>query len=71
MVTIDKCEVKNIKAFLYIMDENRRIGIPSNGYVQCCVNGYRDFGFDESYLIKALMYSQRNSDRSEYNGTGK
>lgn len=70
MVTIDKCEVKNIKAFVYIMDEKRSIGIPSNGYVQCCVNGYRDFGFDESYLIKALMYSQRLKDRSEYNGTG-
>ena len=53
------------------MDESRNIGIPTNGYVQVCLNGYRDFGFDEGHLIKAITHSQRLKDRSEYNGTGK
>ena len=65
MVTLDTCEVKDINAFVYIMDESRSVGIPSYGYMKVCTDGYRDFGFDESHLIKALMYSQRLKDRSE------
>lgn len=50
------------KAFVYIMHEERPLGLPSGTYVQTCLEGYRNFGFDESVLIAAL----RSSGRVEY-----
>ncbi len=53
-----KTEVR--KAFVYIMHENRPIGLPSCNYVRTCLEGYRSFGFDERILLKALDNSRRN-----------
>ena len=50
---------KKIKAFVYIMHEDRPLGIPSNLYVRTCAQGYLDFGFDLKYLRLALDYSKR------------
>ena len=33
---------KIINAFVYIMNEERKLGIPSYAYVRTCVQGYRD-----------------------------
>lgn len=44
-------------AFVYIMHENRPIGIPSMSYVNTCREGYRNFGMDEAILEEALEYS--------------
>lgn len=46
------------KAFVYIMDERRSRGIPSELYMRICREGYADFGFDEGYLQKALEESR-------------
>lgn len=43
--------------FVYIMHDDRPIGIPSGLYVKTCMQGYRDFGFDEQYLKKAYEVS--------------
>ncbi|MDD6991747.1 MAG: gamma-glutamylcyclotransferase [Oscillospiraceae bacterium] len=53
-----KTEVRT--AFVYIMHENRPIGLPSGSYVRTCLEGYRYFGFDESILLRALDNSRRN-----------
>ena len=45
------------KAFIYIMHEERKIGIPSKAYVQTCLEGYRNFGFDIKHLEDALRIS--------------
>lgn len=40
-------------AFVYIMHEERPFGVPSAGYVSCCIKGYEDFGFDLAPLLDA------------------
>ncbi len=46
-------------AFVYIMHEDRPLGLPSGSYVRTCLDGYRNFGFDESVLLAALENSRR------------
>ena len=40
-------------AFVYIMHEDRPIGITSDYYMRTCLKGYDTFGFDESVLLNA------------------
>ena len=47
------------KAFVYIMHEDRPLGLPSGSYVRTCLEGYRKFGFDESVLLSALENSRK------------
>lgn len=49
---------RKIKAFVYIMHENRPLGIPSSHYVRTCVQGYRDLGFDLKHLRLAFDLSE-------------
>lgn len=46
-------------AFVYIMHEERPLGIPSWHYVETCISGYHSFGFDESLLMEAIRKSRR------------
>lgn len=46
-------------AFVYIMHEERLLGLPSGSYVRTCLEGYRNFGFDESVLLSALENSRK------------
>ena len=46
-------------AFVYIMHEERPLGLPSGSYVRTCLDGYRDFRFDESILLAALENSRK------------
>ena len=52
-----KLNDKEINAFIYIMHEEREIGVPSDYYVDTCKTGYEDFEFDVKYLNKALKKS--------------
>lgn len=54
-----KCE-----AIIYIMHEDRELGVPSNQYVETCVEGYKDFGFDIEYLIDAFNYSKEGDKKN-------
>jgi len=45
------------KAFVYIMHENRKVGVPSNYYFDVCADGYTTFGFDFKYLEQAYKKS--------------
>lgn len=42
-----------VDAFVYIMHEDRQIGVPELWYLGTCLEGYRDFGFDRKYLLSA------------------
>ena len=44
-------------AFVYIMHEERKLGIPSTRYFTTCAQGYRDFGFDTALLMEAYNHS--------------
>lgn len=46
-------------AFIYIMHEERALGMPSSFYVNTCLEGYQAFGFDERYLYDAIKISGR------------
>ena len=54
-------KLRNRKVYVYIMHEDRPIGIPSNQYVRTCLEGYRDFGFDMEILKKAYLLSKEES----------
>ena len=56
-------EVRELDAFVYIMHEDRRIGIPSRHYVDTCLEGYRDFGLDPDVLQEAITYSEQFSEK--------
>ena len=53
--------IQNRKCNVYIMHEDRQLGSPSKFYVRTCLDGYRDFGFDEKILMKAIKNSRRMS----------
>lgn len=44
-------------AFVYIMHEERRLGLPSSSYLYGCLKGYRTFGFDPEILYDAFERS--------------
>lgn len=50
-------KVRRRRVFVYIMHEERPIGIPARAYVETCAEGYRDFGFDVDFLTEAINYS--------------
>lgn len=49
------------KAFVYIMHEDRLLGVPSASYVQTCMDGYNYFGFDKVYLKEAYTRSRKGA----------
>ena len=50
-------EVARRRCFLYIMHEDRKVGIPSKYYMDVCREGYADFGFDAKKLSEAFKAS--------------
>ena len=56
---------KTVDAMVYIMHEDRPIGVPSETYLQTCGEGYLDFNFDMETLEDALSYSKAMVGRKE------
>lgn len=51
-------KVRRRKVFVYIMHEDRPLGLPSESYMATCMEGYRRFGFDEAFLEQAYADSR-------------
>ena len=51
---------RTVTAFVYIMHEDREIGIPSNRYISTCIEGYNDFEFNLNILFDAVDRSIPN-----------
>lgn len=51
--------------FLYIMHEERVLGLPSDYYVAVCATGYEDFGFNTSPLFEAYEYTAAHMGRGK------
>ena len=49
-------KVRRRRVFVYIMHEDRPIGIPSMQYLRICAEGYDSFRFDIDYLLEAYEY---------------
>lgn len=56
-------KVRRRKAFVYIMHEDRLLGVPSNMYIRICMEGYMDFGFNYDTLWKAYEYSRQENGK--------
>ena len=54
-------KTRNRRAFVYIMYEDRPIGIPSRFYVNTCLEGYCSFHFNEKLLAEALRFSMKEA----------
>ena len=65
VIGISDRKVRKLKAFIYIMHEEREIGVPSQRYVDICLDGYEAFGFDENYLYEALNISLEETGMTE------
>lgn len=50
-------KIRRRTAFVYMMHEDRPIGIPSSSYMAICQHGYETFGFDLAVLKEAYMHS--------------
>ena len=50
---------RKIKAFAYIMHEERPAGIPTRAYLNTCKSGYEYFGFNKAFLQEAINESKR------------
>ena len=46
-----------IEGMVYIMDESRQHGLPSDRYYKVLLEAYKKFGFDEHILSDAIKYS--------------
>lgn len=57
-----KVGIKSLDCFVYIMRKDAKVGRPSKHYFDVCLEGYEDFGFDESYLYDALERSYGNEE---------
>ena len=51
-------KVRMRDAFVYIMHEERSLGVPTPSYLQTCLTGYKHFGFDPMHLFEAYAYSR-------------
>jgi hypothetical protein len=51
-------EVRQLDVFAYIMVNNRKACLPLQKYYLACLEGYRDFGFDEKPLYEAYEYTR-------------
>jgi hypothetical protein len=60
-ITDGKHKGNLVPAFIYIMHEDRKVGIPSRRYVETCMEGYDDFGFDKALLQDAVKRSWEDS----------
>lgn len=48
------------KGLIYIMNSEFGYYLPSKQYVDICMQGYEDFGFDKQLLNEAFEYSKEN-----------
>ena len=58
-------ESRMMECFAYIMNEGRPIGLPSDRYLQTCIEGYKHFGFDKRKLLRAVERMRRTLCRQK------
>lgn len=52
-------KIRTRDVFVYIMHEDRPLGLPSEYYLETCLQGYRSFGFNKKLLFQAYADSDR------------
>lgn len=54
MQRISSKQIEAIDAFVYVMYEDRAFNMPSDDYLEICLKGYIDVGFDRKSIDEAL-----------------
>lgn len=66
VTSLDGSTVRDLNCFVYLMAVDRQIGITSTVYLNTCLEGYTDFGFDTTYLMdacnRAYAYCAKSAD---------
>ena len=57
---------RTVKAFIYIMHEERKLGVPTGRYLRTCLDGYDSFGFDYDYIFTAYQKSKNSNERNDW-----
>jgi len=50
---------EKVQAMLYIMNEGRELGMPSEYYLETILEGYAEAGFDTAPIMDALEFSEQ------------
>jgi len=58
-------EGKKRKALIYIMNLDFDYHLPSQEYIDICMEGYEDFEFDKNILEQALLDTKRNISKTK------
>ena len=56
-------DLGKIRGMVYIMHEERKLGVPSIHYLEVLAKAYEKFGFDEEILGEAYDYSDREPEK--------
>ena len=62
-VKLGSGKTKQMTAFVYIMHEERKLGIPTSNYIRTCEIGYMVFGFDLKYLNDAYARTVKGVEK--------
>lgn len=65
-VTDDNGNTEEKDCFVYIMHEDRKLGLPSDYYVAICGLGYECFGFDTAPLLEAYEYTASHMRKDKH-----
>ena len=63
---LDSRTTKELRCFAYIMTDGRDVGLPTPYYMETCIQGYRDFGFDTRILkrtverMRKILWKRKN-----------
>lgn len=56
----DGGEKINLEVYVYVMNDEYKLGLPSKRYFSTCMEGYDIFSFDKEILKTALKVSENN-----------
>lgn len=62
----DAGNIEELDCFVYIMHEDRMLGLPSEYYMAICGLGYESFGFDASPLFEAYEYTAKHMRKARH-----
>lgn len=68
VTNLETGKTKRMNVYVYIMHEERKVGIPTKAYMETCLEGYEDFGFSEKWLWNALQRTKAlcQKEKNEY-----
>ncbi len=65
VISLDGKTTNYKRVFFYLMEKDRPFGLPSQGYLETCLEGYRNCHFDPEFLETALDESKRRMNNEK------